>query len=182
MKIAIFADSHDHVDNIDKAIARCHQEGVEALLHAGDFIAPFAVKALAPINCPVHAVFGNNDGERLGVRAAFGTWGTVQPGPIELSLAGRRILLMHEPYGLASHEAGAYNDLIVYGHTHESEWRPQAIATRGVGSADGPASGPGAAIEKLVINPGELCGWVTGRATFALFDLERWEGNLVQID
>jgi len=165
MKIAILADSHDHVDNIKKVVARCHEEGVEALLHAGDFIAPFAVKPLAAVDCPVHAVFGNNDGERLGVSAAFGAWGQVQPGPIELSLAGRRILLMHEPYGLASHEAGGHNDLIIYGHTHESEWRPQAGAP-----------------DKLVINPGEVCGWVTGQATFALFELERWEGELVQID
>jgi len=72
---------------------------------------------------------------------------------------------MHEPYGLASHEAGAHNDLIIYGHTHDSEWRAQA------GTAD-----------KLVINPGEVCGWVTGRATFALFALERWEGELALID
>jgi putative phosphoesterase len=165
MRIGILADSHDHVDNIKKVVARCREEGVEAVLHAGDFVAPFAIKALSGFDCPVHAVFGNNDGERLGIVATFGTWGKVQPGPIELELAGRRILLMHEPYGLASHEAGGRNDLIIYGHTHESEWRPQA------GDPD-----------KLVINPGEVCGWVTGRATFVLFDLAAWEGELIAID
>jgi len=30
MKIAILADSHDHVDNIKKVIARCHGELVQS--------------------------------------------------------------------------------------------------------------------------------------------------------
>ncbi|MFQ5743618.1 MAG: metallophosphoesterase [Acidobacteriota bacterium] len=165
MRIAIIADSHDQMDNLRRAIDICRQEEVETLLHAGDFIAPFAVKALAEVGCPVHAVFGNNDGERLGIRDAFGDWGRVQPGPVELTLAGKRILLMHEPYALASHEASNRSDLIIYGHTHESEWRPR--------SGDGSGG--------LVINPGEVCGWVTGRATFALFDLQKGDGRLVDI-
>lgn len=163
MRIAILADTHDHMDNLRKAIERCRHERIDALLHAGDFVAPFAVKALAGVDCPVHAVFGNNDGERLGIRDAFGDWGEVRPGPVAVELAGLRILLMHEPYGLDSHEAGDLNDLIVYGHTHQSEWREQQ-------------SGAG-----LVINPGEVCGWVTGRATFAIFDLATGDGELLEI-
>lgn len=163
MKIGLLADSHDHVDNLRYAVEGCREAHVEVVLHAGDFIAPFAVKVLADAGCPVHAVFGNNDGERLGIRDAFSDWGTVLPGPIELELAGKRILLMHEPYGLESHEASDRNDLIVYGHTHESVWR-----TRPDGAG-------------LVINPGEVCGWVTGRATFALVDLASGEGKLVDI-
>lgn len=166
MRIAILADSHDHVDRLRRAIERCRDENVESVLHAGDFIAPFSVKVLADAGCPVHAVFGNNDGERLGIRDAFGDWGEVQPGPIELELGSRRILLMHEPYGLASHEASDRNDLIIYGHTHETDWRP--LGEQGSG--------------RWVINPGEVCGWVTGRATFALFDLERSEGELIDIE
>jgi hypothetical protein len=95
---------------------------------------------------------------------------------------------MHEPYGLASHEAGGHNDLIIYGHTHESEWRPQELsvgdppgAAGGSADAGGVPEGLSSAIEKLVINPGEVCGWVTGRATFVLFDLAAWRGELVQI-
>jgi len=165
MRIAILADSHDHMDNLREAVEIARNEQVDAILHAGDFIAPFAVKALAGIDCPVHAVFGNNDGEVLGIRDAFGDWGEVRFGPVEIELAGQNVLLMHEPYALDSHEAGRANDLIVHGHTHETDWRPQANPG-GVG---------------VVINPGEVCGWVTGRATFALFDLGSGEGELVEL-
>lgn len=170
MRIGVLADSHDHLDRLRRAVARCRQEKVEALLHAGDFVAPFAVALLAGAACPVHAVFGNNDGERLGIRDAFGEWGEVRPGPVELELGDRRVLLMHEPYALASHEESGRYDLVVYGHTHEVDWRPQAGA-----SGD-------AAHRRRVINPGEVCGWVTGKASFALFDLAAGEAELVELD
>ena len=43
-------------------------------------------------------------------------------------------------------------DLVVFGHSHE-------VAERRVG-------------ETLLLNPGEVCGWLTGRATVAVVDLE----------
>lgn len=165
MLIGILADSHDRMDYLRAAVRLCDEHGVEAAVHAGDFIAPFAVEALGELDCPVHAVFGNNDGERLGIQAAFGDWGKVHPGPVELDLGGRRVLLMHEPYALASHEASGRHDLIVYGHTHEIDWRPAR-----------PETG-----RTLVINPGEICGWLSGRGTFALYDLAAGAGRLLRL-
>ena len=44
MRIGVMSDSHDNLPMIRKAIRLFTDENAEAVLHAGDFIAPFAVK------------------------------------------------------------------------------------------------------------------------------------------
>ena len=55
-------------------------------------------------------------------------------------------------------ESGLY-DVVVYGHTHQA-----SLERRG---------------KTLVVNPGELCGCLTGRSSYALIDLEKLETDLV---
>ncbi|MEM3615578.1 MAG: metallophosphoesterase family protein, partial [Candidatus Methanomethylicia archaeon] len=43
MKIGIISDTHDRLQMIDEAVKRLNEENVEYVLHAGDYIAPFAV-------------------------------------------------------------------------------------------------------------------------------------------
>ncbi|MEM1638312.1 MAG: metallophosphoesterase family protein [Pyrobaculum sp.] len=49
--------------------------------------------------------------------------------------------------------------MVVYGHTHQA-----SLERRG---------------KTLVVNPGELCGCLTGRSSYALIDLEKLETDLV---
>ena len=154
MKIGLLADSHDHLTHLETAVLRLRSRGVAAVIHAGDFVAPFTVPLLAQAGCPIWAVFGNNDGERVGLAARFREIGAhLFERPRELELEGHRILVQHEPFGL-DHLAGstAY-ELVVYGHTHQVDLR---VPERGA----------------VVVNPGEVCGWLTGKPTAAIIDLE----------
>jgi uncharacterized protein len=106
-------------------------------------------------------VFGNNDGEKLFLREKFAELGfELHHGPHEFQLQGRRICLMHEPRCLASLVKSGNYDLIVHGHTHEL-----AIHEEGT----------------LVINPGEACGYLTGKPTCAVVDLDDLSGRFVEL-
>ncbi len=64
MILGILADSHDNVPAVRTIAGWFGEQGVEAVLHAGDFVAPFSLPPLAELGVPVHGVLGNNDGVR----------------------------------------------------------------------------------------------------------------------
>ncbi len=118
MLIGVMADSHDNVPKLEAAVSLFKQRQVQHVLHAGDFVAPFAIEPLRGLDCPVLSVFGNNDGERLGLAARIREIGEVHAYLATATLDDRRIAVVHYPE-LAEPlaESGAY-DLVVYGHTH----------------------------------------------------------------
>jgi uncharacterized protein len=158
MVLGIISDTHDQLASIDKAVAYLRRKQVEHVLHAGDFVAPFAVKRLAGLKCPVSAVYGNNDGERTGIRNALGEWGTVASRVLRLTLAGRRILVMHEPDFVEESAASGLHDVVVFGHTHEA-----SVAE--VGGC-------------LVINPGSTGGVPDVPPTCVILDLEKMKARI----
>lgn len=160
MKIGILADSHDHVPKIKQAVELFNAEGVALVIHAGDFVAPFAVQALEGLNCRVVAVFGNNDGEKLGVAKRFEAVGEVHARLAEVEIGGRKIGVVHENELVAPLAAGGTYDVVVYGHTHEVDVRREGT---------------------LIINPGEVGGWLTGRCTVALLDLDTLETEIREL-
>lgn len=160
MRIGLISDSHDNLFNLRKCLALLRQHGIEVVLHAGDFVSPFTAEPFRELGMQVIGVFGNNDGDKLYLRERFVGVGEVHMGPHELVLAGRRIVLMHEPRALEALVASGRYDLVIYGHTHRAEVREGC---------------------PLVINPGELGGWLTGRATFALVDLAAMRAELLSL-
>ena len=44
MKIGIISDSHDDVENVNKAIDIFEEEKVQVIIHAGDIISPPIIK------------------------------------------------------------------------------------------------------------------------------------------
>ena len=75
MKLGVMSDSHDNIPNVKRAVALFNELSVDLVVHAGDFIAPFAIDPLGDLNCGVVGVFGNNDGERIVVAKRFETIG-----------------------------------------------------------------------------------------------------------
>jgi putative phosphoesterase len=67
MKIAVMSDTHDHLENLDKALTEINELGAGVLLHCGDLVSPFVIDRLAKFNGPVHVVFGNNEGDRYTI-------------------------------------------------------------------------------------------------------------------
>ncbi len=158
MKIGVISDSHDRLPALKAALAKLLERNVQAIIHAGDIVAPFAAKLLADVTAvPVHCIYGNNDGERQGLRRVLPQ---IREGPLRLELGGRRFLVNHDLDSLGQDElAGA--DVVVTGHTHHPE-----VRTR-----DG----------VLYLNPGECCGWTTGRCTLAIVDTDAMSAEIIEV-
>ncbi|HSW44226.1 MAG TPA: metallophosphoesterase [Phycisphaerae bacterium] len=157
MKIGVLSDTHDQLTMIDTALALFRQHRVEMLLHPGDVVAPFAAKHMLAWTGPLKIIFGNNDGERKGLKVLLPQ---IQDGPLFVEAAGRKILLHHAYEWCTPHDITAA-DIVVTGHTHEivNETRDR----------------------KLFLNPGECCGWVTGRGTVALLDTEHMTAEIIEV-
>ncbi len=159
MKIGILSDSHDHVDYVRRANRRFADEGVEHVLHAGDYVSPFVLKEVLQSPGEFTGIFGNNDGDKVLLSGVAG--GRIHPGPHELRVADHRILILHEPYALDAVAASGFYDLVIFGHTHEA-----LIERKG---------------RTLLVNPGELGGWLYGRATFAIYDSTNGEAEIIDL-
>ena len=160
MKLGVMADSHDNVPMVRRAVEVFRSRGVELVIHAGDFVAPFAVAPLADLGCRVVAVFGNNDGERVVLAKKFEAIGEVHPNLAEIEIGGRRIATMHYPELAEPIAASGRYDLVIYGHTHELDVRQG---------------------ETVTLNPGEVGGWLTGRSTVAIVCLDSMEVEIVDL-
>jgi len=158
--VGLMADTHDNKDAILRAVTVFNGRHVGLVLHAGDYIAPFNARWMSELSAPMHGVFGNNDGERFGLKALFQPVGEIHRPSFALDWGGKRLLLMHEPDELDALAASKCYDAIVYGHTHEVDIRPG---------------------EPLVVNPGEACGWTTGRATVGILDLATMSVDVVDV-
>jgi putative phosphoesterase len=160
MLIGVMADSHDNVPKVEAAVALFNRSRVEHVLHAGDFVAPFAIEPLRSLQCPVLSVFGNNDGERLGLAGRIREIGEVHPYLATATLADRRIAVVHYPELAEPLARSDAYDLVVYGHTHRVDQRHD---------------------NGLLLNPGETGGWLTGCATVAVVDLSTLQVHLHEI-
>lgn len=159
MKIGIISDTHDNIPMIKKAVAVFNEKAVALVIHAGDYIAPFAIPPLDELKCKYVGVFGNNDGEKLGLNRI--SQGRINVAPHSLEFGGKKILVMHEPGALNALIESQVYDIVVYGHTHDP-----------VNKKHG---------KTLVINPGECGGWLRGRHTIALVDLDQMVAEIMQL-
>jgi putative phosphoesterase len=159
--IGIMSDSHDNLNAIRRVVAIFKDAGCELLIHAGDFIAPFAARELDKAGCPVRGVFGNCDGEKRGLAAAIAPFGVVREAPFIFDFDSVRILITHMDSPVESYAAEQAYDLVVFGHTHRAEIRKQG--------------------KTLILNPGETGGWLTRKKTAALFDPKTSEADIISL-
>lgn len=142
-------DSHDNLVAIRKAVEIFNQLNCSLVLHAGDFVAPFAAQELRNLRCPVRAVFGNCDGEKDGLVQIFQEIGEISQAPMRFTEGNLRFLISHYPVD----EPGSEDvDVVVFGHTHRS-----GVNRNG---------------NFLIVNPGETGGWVKGVSTVAILNPE----------
>jgi len=159
MLIAIISDTHDHMPVIWKAVDLCKARQVGHVIHAGDFTSPFTFRALKHLTCDFTGIYGNNDGERVLLQKLSKQRIFTQPYIIELS--GRKIVIMHEHQVVDALADSGHYDLVIYGHTHEPD-----IRKRG---------------NTLIVNPGELSGWLYGKSTMAVADLSTLSAELIEL-
>ena len=168
MKLAVISDSHDHMNNILKAVSIMNERDVDALIHCGDYVAPFVKRWFDGLNDKIkdnfYGVFGNNDGERLFLKQNLGQICDIVGMEINKEFDGKKVYAAHMPTQStidALAESGKY-DIILSGHTHNIVNKKY---DNGV----------------LVINPGEACGYLTGKSTFAIIDTDKLEAEIIEL-
>ncbi|MFC1790049.1 metallophosphoesterase [Patescibacteria group bacterium] len=152
MKIAIMSDSHDRWNLLEKAIQTANQASCEVLLFAGDLIAPPGIALLEQFEGMVKFVWGNNEGERVGMTRMFDKSTKIElcGDTFEGEIGGLKVFMNHYPrYAQLASKSGEL-DLCVHGHTHEY-----------LEEKNGECS---------LINPGEIQGGKTRKSSFVIFD------------
>jgi hypothetical protein len=150
---------------VDKAVRKLNESDVELVLHAGDYVAPFVIPKFKNLKTKLIGVFGNNDGDRELLRKRFTEYeGLEMRGNFaDMTIDGLRIALLHghEEELLKALINSKGFDVVVHGHTHNAE-----VYRKG---------------RTLVVNPGEVCGYLSGKSTIALFDTIKREVRLIDL-
>ncbi|MFQ6086772.1 MAG: metallophosphoesterase [Candidatus Bathyarchaeia archaeon] len=164
MIVGIMADTHDRLPLVDKAVKVLNEQNVELVLHAGDYVAPFVIPRFKPLKAKFVGVFGNNDGEKNGLKEKFKEINAEIHGSFaDVSVDGLRIALLHgsEEELLRSLINVESHDIIIHGHTHEAKTYRKG--------------------KTLVINPGEVCGYLTEKPTIALLNSQTKEVKIIEL-
>ena len=165
MLIGAISDSHDNLPQIEKAVKTLNDLKVGLVLHAGDYVAGFVIPKLAKLNCPLIGVFGNNDGDHELLTRRFDETAncTIHDQFTTVTVDRYRIALLHghETELLNAIIECGYFNAVIHGHSHG-----KAIEQKG---------------KTLSINPGELCGYLTGKPTIAILDTAKNEAYLIEL-
>lgn len=160
MQIGVISDTHDNLPKIREAVDIFNREKVDMVIHLGDYIAPFALKPFDKLTCSWLGIFGNNDGEKKGLKKA--SKGRIKNPPIKITLPkttkARKIVILHD---ISSFHKNTKCDLVLFGHTHE----PQIIRKNKI----------------LMLNPGECGGWLTRTSSIAIVDLDSLEPRIIRL-
>ena len=129
MRIGIVSDTHDDLAAVEAAVALFEREGVDAVVHCGDFVAPFSVTPF-DAGFDFYAVRGNNDGE-WAIQSTVDSFGTYLGEAGTLSFEEGSVVntddpdagdiaITHGTSGIvvdALVDCGDY-DYVFHGHTH----------------------------------------------------------------
>lgn len=159
--IGIMSDSHDNIDAIKKAVEIFNKSNVDLVIHAGDLISPFTVDEFRNLKSEFVAVYGNNDGEREGLKIALEDICLIEDFK-EISIEGWKFSVIHgtNPFLVDSLARCGKYDVVVRGHSHKVEITGE---------------------ETIVMNPGEVCGYVSGKKTIILLDTDDLGYEVVEI-
>ena len=136
-----------------------------ARMHAGDYVAPFVLPHFKQLKADLIGVFGNNDGERENLKKRFMELSAQMRGNFAaVTLEGLRIAMVHghEEELLQSLIDVESYDVIVYGHTHEAKAYKKG--------------------KTLIINPGETCGYLTGKPTVAILNTRTLDVKIIPLE
>lgn len=159
MLLGLVSDTHDRLEMIQKAVKFFNSQKLDYVLHAGDYVAPFTAAHFSQLQIPMIGVFGNNDGEKKGLTEVYAPFAQIHESPYVFELKGYKIALMHSPVKLEEHIKNSR--VIIHGHTHTVEIKHMQ--------------------DKVLINPGECCGYLHGRSTIAVVDVKTLKVSLTEL-
>ena len=158
MKIGVISDSHDHIENLRKALEKL--KACDVLLHCGDLIMPSVTVELGKFNGQVHVVFGNNEGEQFNIVRKCPENVILYKPMAELELGGKKIAVVHyNHFADALASTGKY-DAVFYGHTHKKDKHKIN--------------------DTWVVNPGDLMN-LHNEMGYAIYDTDKNEVTLYEL-
>jgi len=164
MLIGAISDTHDNLPLVEKAVKYLNDQKVGLVLHAGDYVAGFVIPKFKQLNCKLVGVFGNNDGDHELLKKRFSETDncTVHDRFAAVEVEGYRIALLHgeETELLNAIIDSGYFNAVIHGHSHN-----KSIEKKG---------------KTLAVNPGELCGYLTGKSTLVLLDTVKREAKIIE--
>ena len=161
--IGIMADTHDHIEAMQRAVNLFNDKKVSMVIHGGDLVSPFSIEPLKKLNVPIKYVYGNNERERDRIKRK-GEGMDVEIGDcLEIEYKNIKIVVYHGENQVILNALITCKeyDVVVTAHSHQ----PEVSNEEGV----------------LIINPGEVCGYLTGRKTVAILDAEKLEAEIHEI-
>ncbi len=152
MKLGFISDTHDNKEVIINAFKFFEENGIRNVFHLGDLISPFNLRFIREVYTgSLYLVLGNNDGEEVFISQLAKEFNVnLFRTPQVLDVSGIRIALMHEPFAINELAESQKFDVVAYGHTHK-------IHLEFIGKT-------------FVVNPGEACGYLTGKRSFVVYD------------
>lgn len=169
MILGIMSDSHDNLSAIDKALKVFREHDIDMLIHLGDIISPFAFSKILEFPVKILVITGNNDGDILQLKELAVKGGAMLKQFMYITNIGNKKVFLFHGYGPkeqvksytdAIASTGFY-DIVLYGHTHE------ALAAQ--------------KNNVLILNPGEVCGYLTGRQTVAILDIITMRYDIIEL-
>ncbi len=177
----IISDTHDNMHIIKKLLSIASQIDPDMIIHCGDYISPFAVKAFKESNIRMIGVWGNNDGDKPTIlRIIKESRIDISPQPLETKIGGIDILVVHGwgsiektkrlIYSLA--KQGTYK-IIIYGHIHSPDIKiAKGEKVEDIHKLNKTFETKIDEFKTMILNPGEACGYVTGKSTYMLMEID----------
>ncbi|MBU1046552.1 metallophosphoesterase [Patescibacteria group bacterium] len=167
MKIAIISDVHDNAHNLVLVLEKIsNYKNIEKILFLGDFVGAAISGILCASPIPVFAIWGNNDGDKcLITKFALAEISNMEIGFETydiLEIDNRKIFLTHFPLIAKSMAKSGDYDAVFYGHNHLKH--KERIN------------------DCLVVNPGEIGAYKTGLSTFAIYDTETNDAEIIEVE
>ncbi len=156
--IGILSDTHDNMPVIEKAVSYFNENNISLILHAGDIVSPFTARAFQKLKGKMIAIFGNNDGDKIYLKKVFSSFAELHNDPYVGNIDGKKFAMTHTPE-IVDVLSLKY-DIVIYGHTHESEIKKE---------------------DSMVINPGECCGYLTGKKSIALLFPQKMDARIIYL-
>jgi len=155
-RIGVISDTHDRLDKVREAVDLFNRLKPERVVHCGDVVAGFVFKEMSGLSMPMVAVYGNCDGDREALRQRAEELGfALHDGPFGFDLDGKRIVVSHKPLSPVPD-----CDFYLHGHTHRLRHQGN---------------------RPVIVNPGEACGWLSGRATAAILETDTAEVEFLDL-
>jgi len=173
MILGIFSDIHDYINNLNKALEVFKQHKVEHAFFCGDLVSPFILKFLQDWPFAIKAVFGNNEGDKWGIRGYLekNAVTNIEYPDREIfwdgEIEGVKVAVFHghSPKITQNLLDAANYDLVLTGHTHE----PHIKKVK----------------QTIWINPGSVAGVSENPdvkvGTVAVFDTETRESKIIKL-